>query len=463
MKLPLPYFEKRHTGDIVSRFGSIQTIQHSLTTQFVEGIIDGVMVIGTLIVMLLYSPQLTAVACVAVLLYALLRWSIFSQLREANAEQIVHAAKQQTHFMESVRGVQSVRLFNRVEERRASWMNNLTDQFNAELRIARLSISYQTANTLLFNAERVIVIWLAALAVLDTRFSVGMLFAFISYKDQFSSRLAALIDKLFELRMMKLHGERVADIVLTEVEKDEQTIEVDAERIVPEIEIKNLSFRYSDSEPFVLKELNVKIPAGQCVAITGPSGCGKTTLLKLLLGLLEPTEGTILIGGVELKQLGLNNYRQLLGTVMQDDQLFAGSIADNISFFDPAPDQQHVAQCALQAAIHHEIAVMPMAYHTLVGDIGTGLSGGQKQRLLLARALYRQPKLLVLDEATSHLDIWNEQAVNAAITKLDLTRIIVAHRPETIAMAQRVIVLQGGAVVQDVLKPAVVEDDKKTA
>ena len=463
MKLPLPYFEKRHTGDIVSRFGSIQTIQHSLTTQFVEGVIDGVMVIGTLIVMLLYSPQLTAVACVAVLLYALLRWSIFSQLREANAEQIIHAAKQQTHFMESVRGVQSVRLFNRVEERRASWMNNLTDQFNAELRIARLSISYQTANTLLFNAERVIVIWMAALAVLDTRFSVGMLFAFISYKDQFSSRLAALIDKLFELRMMKLHGERVADIVLTEVEKDEQTIEVDPERIVPEIEIKNLSFRYSDSEPFVLKELNVKIPAGQCVAITGPSGCGKTTLLKLLLGLLEPTEGTISIGGVELKQLGLHNYRQLLGTVMQDDQLFAGSIADNICFFDPAPDQQHVAECALQAAIHHEIAAMPMAYHTLVGDIGTGLSGGQKQRLLLARALYRQPKLLVLDEATSHLDIWNEQAVNAAITKLDLTRIIVAHRPETIAMAQRVIVLQGGAVVQDVLKPAVVEDDKKTA
>lgn len=454
MSLPLPYFEKRHTGDIVSRFGSIQTIQNSLTTQFVEGVIDGVMVIGTLIVMLLYSPQLTAVACVAVVLYALLRWAIFRQLREAKAEQIIHAAKQQTHFMESVRGIQSVRLFNRIEERRAGWMNNLTDQFNAELRISRLSVSYQTANTLLFNAERVIVIWMAALAVLDARFSIGMLFAFISYKDQFSSRLAALIDKLFELRMMRLHGERVADIVMTEAERDDQINEVDPERILPQIEIKNLSFRYADAEPLILKELNLHIPAGQCIAITGPSGCGKTTLLKLLLGLLEPTEGEILIGGVPLKQLGLHNYRQLLGTVMQDDQLFAGSIADNICFFDPVPDQKHVEYCAQQAAIYNEIAMMPMGFHTLVGDIGTGLSGGQKQRILLARALYKLPKLLVLDEATSHLDIWNEQAVNTAIAQLDLTRIIVAHRPETIAMAQRVIVLHGGAVVQDALKPA---------
>ncbi|MFZ6656546.1 peptidase domain-containing ABC transporter [Undibacterium sp. TJN19] len=452
MRLPLPYFEKRHTGDIVSRFGSIQTIQRSLTTQFVEGVVDGVLVIGTLVMMLLYSPQLTAVAFAAVLVYVFLRWTIFRQLREANAEQIIHAAKQQTHFMESVRGVQSVRLFNRVEERRAGWMNSLTDQFNAELRIARLSVCYQTANTLLFNAERVIVIWLAALAVLDNRFSIGMLFAFISYKDQFSSRLAALIDKLFELRMLRLHGERVADIVLTEAERDEQAIEIDASRILPEIEIKNLGFRYSDSEPFVLKGLNLQIPAGQCIAITGPSGCGKTTLLKLLLGLLEPSEGEILIGGVQLKHLGLHNYRELLGTVMQEDQLFAGSISDNICFFDPAPDSKHIEHCAQQASIHAEIAAMPMAYQTLVGDIGSGLSGGQKQRILLARALYKQPKLLVLDEATSHLDIRNELAVNNSIDKLDLTRIIVAHRPETIAMAERVIVVQDGTVLKDVLK-----------
>ena len=453
MKLPLPYFEKRHLGDIVSRFGSIQTIQRSLTTQFVDGIIDGMLVIGTLIVMALYSVQLTFVAIGAVSLYVLLRLSIFKMLREATSEQIIHAAKQQSHFMESARGVQSIRLFNRSEERRIGWMNNLADQFNADLRISKLSISYQTANSLLFGAERVIVIWLAALAVLDGRFSVGMLFAYLSYKDQFTQRLAALIDKVFEFRMLRLHGERVADIVLTEPESDLQDVEIDADKISPSVEMRNVTFRYADGEPEVIKGLNLTIPAGQCLAIAGASGCGKTTLVKLLLGLIEPTEGEILIGGIKLKSLGLNNYRQLMGTVMQDDQLFAGSVGDNISFFDPTPVQARIESSAQLAAIHNEITVMPMGYNTLVGDIGSGLSGGQKQRILLARALYKAPKMLCLDEATSHLDVWNEQLVNAAIKHIKLTRIIVAHRPETIAMAQRVVVLERGQIVRDLEQP----------
>ena len=454
MKLPLAWFEKRHLGDIVSRFGSIQAIQRSLTTQFVEGVIDGVLVLGTLVVMSLYSLRLTLVAGAAMLLYALLRWALFRSMREATAEQIIHAARQQSHFIESTRGVQSLRLFNRVEERRIGYMNALADQFNADLRIARLSVSYQTANTLLFGAERVIVVWLAALAVLDAHFSVGMLFAFISYKDQFTQRMAALIDKLFELRMLRLHGERVADIMLTPPEDESQDVEVDPGHVQSDIELKGLSFRHADGEPWVLEDVSLKIPAGQCLAITGASGCGKTTLVKVLLGLLEPTAGEVLVGGVKLKQLGLRNFRAMVATVMQDDHLFAGSIADNISLFDPSPDPERVETCARLASIHDEINAMPMRFHTLVGDIGSGLSGGQKQRLLLARALYKNPKILVLDEATSHLDVWNENQVNASIRHLALTRIVVAHRPETIAMSQRVVVLQHGRIVRDLEQPA---------
>jgi ATP-binding cassette subfamily B protein RaxB len=452
MKLPLPYFENRHTGDIVSRFGSIQTIQKSITIQFVEGIIDGVLVLGTFVMMCLYSLRLAAVASFAVFLYVVLRALIFRPLKEATSEQIIHAAKQQTHFLESVRGVQSVRLFGRNDERRAGWLNAIADQFNSELRVARLGLLYQTANTFLFGTERVIVIWLAALAVMDAKFSVGMLFAFISYKDQFSQRMAGLVDKLFEFRMLRLHGQRVADIVMTEPEQDTFMHEVDPAEITPSIELRQLSFRYSDSEPYIIKDLDLKITTGECLALTGPSGSGKTTLMKLLLGLLEPTSGEILIGGVKLANLGLSNYRQLIGTVMQDDMLFAGSVSDNISFFSTSPDQEQIVQCARLAAIDNEIMGMPMAYNTLVGDIGTGLSGGQKQRILLARALYKNPQLLVLDEATSHLDVWNEQAVNAAIQSLKLTRVIVAHRPETIDMAERVVVLHGGKIVQDVKK-----------
>jgi ATP-binding cassette subfamily B protein RaxB len=452
LKLPLDYFEKRHTGDIVSRFGSIETMQRHLTTQFIEGIIDGILMVGTFAMMLAYSVKLAFIAAIAIIIYALVRWIVFKPLREASAEQIIHAAKQQTIFLESVRGIQSIRLFSRNEERRTGWMNSLTDQFNADIRVSKLVVSYQTFNSFLFGAERIIIIWIAALLVMSNQFSIGMLYAFIAYKDQFSERTSGLIDKIFELKMMRLHGERLADIVFTKPESEENDFEINVDDLDSTIEVKNLSFRYSDSEPYIIKDFSIKIPEGQCLAVAGPSGCGKTTLMKLLLGLLKPTAGEILIGGIPMEKLGAKNFRKMIGTVMQEDSLFAGSISDNIGFFDSEPNNDRIYECAKAAAIFPEIQAMPMGFNTLIGDIGTGISGGQKQRLLLARALYREPRLLYLDEATSHLDIWNEQAVNSSIGALELTRVIIAHRPETIAMAERVIILQNGTIFQDIIQ-----------
>jgi ATP-binding cassette subfamily B protein RaxB len=283
--------------------------------------------------------------------------------------------------------------------------------------------------------------------VLDARFSVGMLFAFIAYKEQFSTRVSSLIDKLFELRMLRLHGERLADIVLTPPEAVSGAArghDVDAS-----IELRGVSFRYSDAEPLVLDRCSLAIEAGEAVAIVGPSGCGKTTLLKLMLGIHAPHAGEVRVGGMPLAELGLAKFRDMVGTVMQDDQLFAGSIADNITFFDASPDTDWMLECARIAAVADEIEAMPMGWHTLIGDMGASISGGQKQRILLARALYKRPKLLLLDEATSALDIDRERSVNHAIRRLSLTRVIVAHRPETIAAAGRVIVLADGRVAQD--------------
>jgi ATP-binding cassette, subfamily B, bacterial CvaB/MchF/RaxB len=449
LRLPLEYFEKRHLGDIVSRFGSVATIQKTITTGFVQAIVDGMLAISMLAMMVLYSAKLAAIALIAVLLYGLLRWAVFRPLRDATAEQIIHAAKQQTHFLESARGAQALRLFGRNEERRVGWMNHLAEQFNAEVRIQRIAVSYQTANTLLFGIERVVLIWLAALAVVQSEFSVGMLFAFIAYKDQFSTRMAGLVDKVFEFRMLRLHGERLADIVLTAAEQDQAADEIEDERINTSIEVRNLSFRYSPLDPLVLDSVSFSIQPGESIAIAGASGCGKTTLVKVVLGLLNPEDGDVLVGGVPIKQLGLEQFRKMVGTVMQDDSLFTGSIFDNITMFDPLPRQAQVEECARLAAIYDEICGMPMGFNTLVGDIGTGLSGGQKQRLLLARALYKHPRILVLDEATSHLDVVNEGAVNNAVRALNLTRIVVAHRPETLAMADRVLVLDRGKLVQE--------------
>jgi ATP-binding cassette subfamily B protein RaxB len=448
MRLPVSWFEKRHTGDVWSRFGAVQQIQQTLTTSFAEAVLDGLLVVVTLAMMFVYSGLLSAIALTSVALYAALRWAFFRPLRDATEEAIVHDAKRSSHFLESLRGVQSIRLFNAQEDRQARFMNLVVDAMNAHIATRKLDLMFSVLHKLLFGLERVSIVWVGALLVLDRSFSIGMLFAFVAYKEQFAARVSGLIDKLVELRMLKLQGERLADIVLTAPE---------SEPLVPRrpdlgattLELRGVSFAYSDAEPPVLRGLNLRIEPGESVAIAGPSGCGKTTLLKLMLGIHAPQAGEILVGGVPLPQLGMRAWRDMIGTVMQDDQLFAGSINDNISFFEPQPDAARIEECARMAAMHEEIVDMPMGYHTLIGDMAGSISGGQKQRILLARALYKRPKILFLDEATSALDVERERDVNQAIRQLSLTRVIVAHRPETIASAQRVVVLGNGHVMQD--------------
>ena len=448
MRLPVAWFEKRHTGDVMSRFGAVQKIQQTLTTSFIEAVLDGLLVVVTLAMMLVYSGTLSAIALGSVLAYALLRWAFFRPLRDATEESIIFEAKRASHFLESLRGVQSIKLFNRQEDRQARFMNLVVDAMNATIATRKLDLLFSVLHKLVFGLERIAMVWVGALLVMDRSFSVGMLFAFIAYKEQFAQRVSALIDKVVEVKMLKLQGERLADIVLTPPEPMSDLGTREPQQAV-NLELRNVSFAYSDSEPEVIRGLSLTIEPGESVAIVGPSGCGKTTLLKLMLGVHAPQSGEIRIGGVPLRQVGLRSWRDMIGTVMQDDQLFAGSIADNISFFDAQADAQWVQQCARIAAVFDEVQAMPMGFHTLIGDMGTSISGGQRQRLLLARALYKRPKILFLDEATSALDVDREREVNLAIRGLELTRIIVAHRPETIASASRVIVLHDGRVAQD--------------
>ncbi len=448
MRLPVSWFEKRHTGDVMSRFGAIQKIQQTLTTSFIEAVLDGLLVVVTLVMMLFYSGTLTAIALGSVAAYALLRWAFFKPLRDATEEAIIFDAKRSSHFLESLRGVQSIKLFNRQEDRQARFMNLVVDSMNANIATRKLDLMFSVLHKLVFGLERIAMVWVGALLVLDHTFSVGMLFAFIAYKEQFAQRVSALIDKLVEVRMLKLQGERLADIVLAAPEPQAEAAPRQSDQPMT-LELRSVSFAYSDAEPDVLRKLSLTIEPGESVAIVGPSGCGKTTLLKLMLGIHAPQSGEMRIGGQPLRQVGLRAWRDMIGTVMQDDQLFAGSIADNICFFDAQPDAEWIVRCGRTAALHDEIEAMPMGYQTLIGDMGASISGGQKQRLLLARALYKRPKILFLDEATSALDVEREREVNQAIRQLNLTRIIVAHRPETIASANRVIVLSEGRVAQD--------------
>ncbi|MGB3837542.1 MAG: peptidase domain-containing ABC transporter [Rhodanobacter sp.] len=443
MHLPLDWFEKRHVGDVVSRFGSIQTIQRTLTTQFIGSLLDGVMSLVTLVVMAFYSLGLTALVIGLFAAYGLLRWAFFNPLRRANEEQIVYGARQQSELLESIRGAMPIKLANKQDERLGRYANATVETANRSIGIQRLGIAFTLGNQLMFGIGRVAMIWIAAVLALDGKFSAGMLIAFIAYADQFTCRAAGLIDKWVDFSMLKLHAERVADIALTAPEK---AADAGWTGPVPEasIELRNVSFRYADGEPWILKDCNLRIEAGESVAIVGPSGCGKSTLAKIVLGLLQPTEGEVRFGGIDIRKLGLDTYRQWIGAVMQDDQLFAGSIADNISFFDPDATPVRIEAAARLAAIHDDIVAMPMGYQSLVGDMGSSLSGGQKQRVILARALYRRPRLLVLDEATSHLDVDKERQVDVAVQRLRITRIVITHRPKTAEISCRVIALTDG-------------------
>jgi ATP-binding cassette subfamily B protein RaxB len=439
VNLPTSYFEARHLGDVMSRFASQDSILQAITTDLIETLLDGLLASITLAIMFLFAPTLAGVVVGGALLYALLRWVSYAPLRHASAEAIVWGARRDSHLLETLRGIRTIKLFNGQDGRRAHWMNLLVETINRQLTTQKLKLMLRTANSLLVGTLAILIVWLGANRVLEQQMSIGMLLAFIAYKDQFLGRVSNLIDRAVDLTMLRLHAERLADIALTHPELRGVSADDGSPGKPVSIEVRNLRFRYGETEPWVLDGLNFRVEPGETVAIVGASGCGKTTLLKILASLLTPVEGELLVDERPLSHVGTPRWRSMIGVVMQDDQLFAGSVADNICFFSDRPDAQRIEECARLAALHDDISAMPMSYHTLIGDMGTVLSGGQKQRLLIARALYRQPGVLLLDEATSHLDVDNERLVSQAIRATQLTRVIVAHRPETIRTADRVI------------------------
>lgn len=449
-KLPLRFFERRHIGDIVSRFGSIEPIRDFLVKGLATGIIDGALVILTLTIMFIYSVQLGLVSLTALILYLALRLVMFRAFRRASEDRIVTAATEQTNFMETVRGMPTIKAFAQEDQRKQRWQNLLADSVNQEVRVERLSIVFDASSGMIKGLEHVVIIYLAATMVMEGEFTVGMIFAYTAYRQQFVENSQRLVELIIDFKMLGLHLDRISDIALAEPEqRTGKRISISR----GEVQASDLSFSFGDNMPAVFDGVSFNVAAGESIALIGPSGCGKTTLLKILMGLMAPERGEVRVDGTPLDKVDADSYRSQIASVMQDDHLFAGSLAENISFFDLDPDMERIRECARLACIDEEIESMVMGYETPVGDMGAALSGGQLQRVLLARALYRNPKILFVDEGTSNLDVEMEQAVNQAIRTLGVTRIIVAHRPETIAMADRVLEFQNGRIADRAIQP----------
>ncbi|HEY3767396.1 MAG TPA: peptidase domain-containing ABC transporter [Candidatus Angelobacter sp.] len=437
VRLPVSFFEKRYFGDILSRFDGAEAIQRTLTNNFIEAVLDGLISVFVLAVMFFYSRTLALVVIASVVIYVALRNLAYLPLRRSMEEQIVRLSRQQGFMIETLRGIRTIKVLGREDTRKTRWMNLLVDSTNAQVATEKLTLLFKAANGLIFGLQSVAVVWLGALLVLGNKFSVGMLFAFVAYQEQFKARITNLVDRFFEFRMLSLQVQRLADVVL---EKPEPSLLVStgAEIEDASIDVKHLYFRYSDTEPWLLEDVSFRIFPGECVAIVGASGAGKSTLLKLMAGLLHPQAGDVIVNGHSVcasRASVLGN----VGFVLQDDSLFAGTIADNIAFVADTADMARVEECARLACLDEEINAMHMGYNTLIGDMGSALSGGQQQRLLLARALYQRPSILILDEATSHLDVPTEQRIAAMLVELRMTRIFAAHRPDTIRIADRVL------------------------
>lgn len=449
LHLPTEYFEKRHVGDIISRIGSTQPIQTALTQSLVVAIIDGIMAVITGVVIFIYSPILGAIVTVSVLLLLVLTLIFYPILRQRQEEAIISDAKKQSHVIESIRGSTTIKLFSAQTQRLAIWRNLFADTINANVSYRKYEIVLASLQKVIVGLQTIAVVYFGARLILDGQvaFTIGMLFAFMSYRQSFTVSMTSLLGKLIEFRLLSLHLERIADIAQTEAEPSSDLIPVGEVTDRPaKIELKNLRFRYSENDPWVLDGINLTIEAGEFVSLVGSSGGGKTTLLKLMLGLYMPTEGQILIDGQPLTEHTRMTWRNNIGVVMQDDQLLTGSIAENISFFDPEMDMQKVFHSAQLAHIHEDIMAMPMNYQSFIGDMGSSLSGGQKQRILLARALYKQAHTLFLDEGTANIDEHTEKLIVDIIEKAKLTRVIVAHRPAFIERADRIVRIVDGKV-----------------
>lgn len=452
LRLPASFFERRYLGDLAARFDGISYIQKLLTGSFFEIGLDGLMSVVLLLVMLRYSRTLVAISCCSIVCAILIRRRLMGPLREyLRSYEVLHAT-QQGYFLETVKLIQGIKLFCAEGVRLGQWANLVVRGQNRMARSERIQALFRLSNTLVFGGERLLVIWYATSLVLQHEISIGMLFSYIAYRELLAARVMNVLDKYLEMKTIEIHLDRLTDIVMASPENGDD-VRMLPPWSTPRLELNDVWFRFSDDDPWLLKGLSLALDGEESLAITGKSGCGKSTLLKLMQGLLTPSRGSILLNGVPLAEVTAQ-YRAMIAAVQQVEELFCGTIAENIACFDSPLDMARVQESARKASIHAEVEAMPMKYNTLITDTGLSFSGGQKQRILLARALYKEPRIMFLDEATSHLDAETEDKINRVVSTLGIARIIVAHRQETILSCDRILVLEDGRLNRAARQPA---------
>jgi ATP-binding cassette, subfamily B, bacterial len=445
LRLPLGFFLQRRTGDLIQRVHSNTVIGSLFGSQSVSALLDGLLLLAYGGLMLAYHVRLAAVVLAAAALRVAILMATRRRIEQSMAAELAAAGREGAALLEAVSALETTQAARAEDHVAARWTDRTIERVNAGLPRRRLDIAFRQVMVFLQGATLAAVFAIGGAEVLGERMTVGVFASFLTLQALFMGPLEALVESGRQLQLLDNHLRRLDDVLDAQPEPSGS---LDPGRLSGAIELDGVSFAYTPRGPQVVQGVGLQIHPGEKIAIVGPTGAGKSSLARLLLGLHLPTAGTVRFDGRDLRELDLERVRRQIGVVMQEPFLFGDSIRANLSLGDPEIPLERLMRAARRAAIHDVIAALPQGYDTPVGERGCRLSVGQRQRLALARALARDPVILLLDEATSALDHATEARVHTNLAELGCTRIVIAHRLETVRDADRIYVVQNGRLVQ---------------
>ncbi len=461
LSLPLNFFLSRSVGGITSRLSSLRSLQTLLTGRIVTAALDLMVALVAMVVAWHYAPWAVAVILGTMLVYAAAR-SIVNKKSAFYAEMsLVQLAQQDAELIDSVKGIATLKAGLNAEHRIARYRNMAANAIEYQNLSQRFGVGIDALASVFVGIQRTVIVSLGVYFISKGSFNVAYLAAMLAYLDILSSRVSRLIDTSSDTVNVMLHLSRLRDVVRAEPEVRQEHVcrtesgSKDAHG-TPRLRLSELSFRHAGGSSDVFSSVSLNVYANERVVITGRSGQGKSTLLMVAAGLLESTSGKVEVDLQSITDIGPENYRDRIGVVLQEDYLFPGSILENISSFQLNPSREWAMECCRVAGIIDEVRDLPMGILTRVADGGSNFSGGQRQRLCLARALYKKPSILILDESSSHLDSETERFINEQLRSHDFAILSVAHREETISYADRILNLEGG-----LLKPVIAPSQRK--
>ena len=449
LALPYRFFQGKTSGDLLMRLSSNTMIREILTTQLLSFVLDGPLSVLFLVIMFVVSPQLAMLAAALALGQTALAFASLRPLRDLAQRTVVAKTDEQSCLVELMKGIAYIKAS--AGERRAydRWVELFRRQLGVSVERSYLTAKVDFALGLARSASPLILLWYGAYLVAHGSMPLGTMLALTALATSFLTPVTSLVQSTQQLQLLDAYVERLADVLDAERERRSDVSQhTRAARLAGHIDVRGLSYRFSADGPAIVDDVSFSVAPGQKLGIVGPTGSGKSTILMLLLGLYQPTAGEVLYDGIPLSELDPRDVRRWCGVVLQDSAAFAGSLKTNILLNTPAASPEQIDAAAEIAGLADEIRRLPMTYETRVAEGGSNLSGGQRQRLAIARAIAPRPSILLLDEASSHLDVAAEAQLNTHLERLRCTRVVIAHRLSAVRTADQILVLRHGRVAE---------------